>query len=186
MIDDATIKDDDAADDSRETIVIADEDSDNGTAAVKKLRAAFQRAEGEKKDYLDGWQRAKADFINYKKDEARRLEDIAHFVSRGLMMDILPILDSFHLAAAHGATGNGSALLLIQSQLEDALKRRGLEEICVAAGAPFDPEIHESVGEVSVDFSEGSVGDIVQKGYRIQGIVLRPVRVRLAKGGSRE
>ena len=165
-----------------ETTLIPDDDYQKGDTAEKKLRAALKRAEEEKKEYLEGWQRAKADFINYKKDEARRLEDIARFVAKGFLADILPILDSFHLALTYEAPREGgSALLLIRSQLDDTLRKRGLEEITATCGEPFNPELHESLGEVAADFPEGTIGEIVQKGYRAQNAVLRPVRVRLTK-----
>ena len=139
-------------------------------------------------EYLNGWQRAKADFINYKNDEARRLEDTARYMTRSLMQDLFPLLDSFELALKHFGgekTGNESeqekGMLLIRSQLMDILKKRGLEAIALTMGEPFNPEKHEALGEVEADFPSGTIAEEIQKGYTLQGHVLRPARVRVAK-----
>ena len=139
-------------------------------------------------EYLNGWQRAKADLVNYKNDEGRRLEDTARFMSRSLMQDFLPLLDSFELALAHFGTEAGAAggeqekgMLLIRSQMMDILKKRGLEAIAVTVGEMFNPEKHEALGEMESEMPTGSVVEEIQKGYAIKGYVLRPARVRIAK-----
>ena len=150
---------------------------------IKKLKEDFHKCGSEKKEYLDGWQRAKADFINYRNDEGKRMEDMARFVTTGLIQDILPVLDSFDLAVGHGLPSElERGVLLIRSQFEDILKKRGLEQIKVESGDKFDPEKHESIGEVESDKEEGAIAEEVQKGYLLRGRVLRPARVRLSKG----
>lgn len=140
------------------------------------------QCEKEKQEYLAGWQRAKADHINYRKDDAKRFEDMARFVIAGLIQDVLPVLDSFTLALSHGLPPEVErGVLLIRSQFCDILKKRGLEEILIRAGEQFDPEKHESIGEMESEYPSGSIAEEVQKGYYFQGKVLRPVRVRLAK-----
>ena len=146
------------------------------------------RCEQERKEYLEGWQRAKADHINYKKEEAKRLEDIARFITAGLVQDLLPVLDSFELAIrsmpASGAAsdkGHEQGVLLIRTQLLDVLKRRGLELIEVIPGEAFNPERHESIGEVEAKFSPGTVAEEIQKGFTLKGKVVRPSRVRIVK-----
>ena len=140
-------------------------------------------------EYLNGWQRAKADFINYKNDEARRLEDMARYISRSLMEDILPVLDSFDLALKSNGKAEkeivnqhqDNGILLIRSQLLDMLKKRGLELMHVSAGDHFDPAKHEALEEVETELPSGSIVEEIQKGYTLQGRVLRPARVRVAK-----
>lgn len=148
------------------------------------LEEKLQKCEVERKEYLDGWQRAKADYVNYKNEEGRRMEDMARFITAGFVQDILPVLDSFDLAL-HSSKGVAPeverGILLIRTQFEDVLKRRGTEGIKVTPGDIFNPEIHESIGEVDSDFSEGVVAEEVQRGYILRGKVLRPARVRLAK-----
>lgn len=137
-------------------------------------------------EYLNGWQRAKADFINYKNDAGKRLEDTARFMTRSLVTDILPVLDSFDLACQQMEGKQGSeqeikGILLIRSQLLDVLKKRGVEVISLHPGDPFNPELHEALGEVESSFASGVVVEEFQKGYILQGKVVRPARVRVAK-----
>ena len=148
----------------------------------KKLKKELEECSSQKKEYLDGWQRAKADHLNYKKDEGKRFEDLAQFVAHGLIKDLLPVLDSFDLAVGHGmAREVEKGVLLIRSQLEEVLKQRGLEVIKIAAGESFNPERHESMGEIESENPVGTIAEEVQKGYFLRGKVLRPARVRLSK-----
>lgn len=145
----------------------------------------LKKCEQEKKEYLEGWQRAKADLINYKNDEGKRFEDMARFVSSSFLQDILPILDSFDLAVktlgeAH-SDGEMKGMALIRLQLLDMLKKRGLVQIAVAHGEHFNPEKHESVGELDSDVPSGTIAEEIQRGYMLRDRVLRPARVRIAK-----
>lgn len=162
---------------------------------IKKSKEKLASCEKERKEYLEGWQRAKADHINYRNDEGKRFEDMARFVTAGLIQEVLPVLDSFDLALLNFAEQNlgGQALghgiapdvekgvLLIRSQFEDILKKRGLEQVSVAVGEEFNPERHESIGEVESDVPPGKVAEVVQRGYIFRERVLRPARVRIAR-----
>ena len=149
---------------------------------IKKLKEELKRCEAERKEYLEGWQRAKADYINFKKDEGKRFEDMARFVTASIVEEFLPVLDSFDLAFQHGVSKEGEkGIMLIRSQFEDVLRKRGIEEIHVNAGDVFDPAKHESVGELKSEHPPGTIADVVQKGYVFRERVMRPVRVRLAK-----
>lgn len=160
-------------------ISITPEEDDS--SRTEKLKEKLNRCEAEKKEYLDGWQRAKADFINYRKDDGARMEDMARFIVTGLIQDILPVLDSFELGLRNNQQHDERGIELVRLQLLDILKKRGLEELAVAVGDLFNPEMHESIGEVESDAAHGTIAEEVQKGYRMQGKVIRPVRVRLAK-----
>ena len=151
-------------------------------AQIKKLKAELERVEKERKEYLDGWQRAKADFINYKRDETKRLEELRQFLAGGVIAEMIAVLDSFDLALAHTPKEAERGILLIRGQLEDILKRHGLEEVPARVGDPFRPEAHESLGEAETDLPEGTIAEILQKGYMLGGRVVRPVRVKIAKG----
>lgn len=149
---------------------------------IKKQKGQLAACAKERKDYLEGWQRAKADHINYKNDEGKRFEDMARFVTAGLIQEIMPVLDSFDLALGHGLPPEvEKGILLIRSQFEDILKRRGLEEIHVRTGDEFNPEKHESIGEVESQIFAGKIAEVVQRGYMFRDKVLRPARVRIAK-----
>ena len=150
----------------------------------------ISQCEAKAQEYLNGWQRAKADFINYKNEEAKRLEDMARFITRSLVQDLFAVLDSFDMAVKHfGIQGDGNegnteqekGILLIRSQFTDILKKRGLEVITITPGEPFNPEKHEALGEIESNFPAGSVVEEIQKGYALQGHVVRPARVRVGK-----
>ncbi|MBI2639938.1 MAG: nucleotide exchange factor GrpE [Candidatus Sungbacteria bacterium] len=174
------------------TEIVPDEEfsAQDSTEKIKKLKEELKKCDVDKKEYLDGWQRSRAEHINYKKDEGKRFEDMARFIVSGLIGDVLPILDSFDLASQSGRqrpSGDRQkfeeqGILLIRSQLEDILKKRGLSEIAVKADDEFDPSKHESVGEVESEQVEGRIAEIVQRGYAFREKVLRPARVRLSKG----
>lgn len=154
-------------------------------AKIKKLKAELVRSEKERKEYLDGWQRAKADLINYKKEEGRRFEELARFAGTSLIEEILPVLDSFDLAlAGNSDKGMERGIMLIRSQLEDVVRKRGIAVIQVQPGDIFNPEKHESIGEVESDKPAGSIAEAVQRGYELSGRVIRPARVRLVKESS--
>lgn len=167
---------------------------------IKKLKDDLKNCEEEKKEYLEGWQRAKADYINYRKDEQKRFVEMMQFATAGLILEVLPVLDSFAAlenifkgelrlsedergsALKHIPKETEQGILLIRIQLEDILKKQGLEQMKVGVGENFNPELHESIGEIESDMNEGKVAEVVQKGYLFQGKVLRPARVKIAKG----
>ena len=174
--------------------VVPDEDGalPDLQARIKKLKADLARCEKERHEYLDGWQRAKADMINYKKEDGRRMEDLMRFASAALMRELLPVLDALDLAIEsagaaapapapdHGKLEQG--IRIIRSQLTDILKKQGIMEIDVGLGEQFNPEKHESIGEIEThEYAAGSIAEIAQRGYELAGRVIRPARVRLAK-----
>ena len=164
------------------------EEENNKSTSTKKsekdLEGKLTECEKEKKEYLDGWKRAKADFINYKKEEEERL---AHFarMSRGVIIqELINVLDSFDVGVSMNKsdTMEKKGVELIRNQLENILRKYGLEKIKVSAGDKFDPARHEAVSEVESDQPEGTVIEEVEKGYMINGEVLRPAKVKLSKG----
>lgn len=169
---------------STEEEIVPDEEfaGADATKKIKRVKEELTACKKESTEYLDGWQRAKADYANYRKDEARRFEDMARFVVAGLIEDLLPVLDSFDLALGHPLPKEAEhGMLLIRSQIGEVMKKRGVEEIAVKAGEPFNPELHESIGEVATEHPSGTIAEVAQKGYLLRGKVLRPARVRIAK-----
>ena len=188
---------DDNKNENPEVEFVPDEESKNIDVSqrIGKLKEELKKCSNEKKEYLDGWQRAKADFINYKKDDSKRFQEMAQYVAGGLIQDILPVLDSFELALRNNQrpTTNPSitlrasnqqfderGILLIRFQLLDVLKKRGLE-VMNTEGQKFNPEFHESVGEIESDKEEGMITEEIQKGYILNGQVIRPARVKISK-----
>jgi len=153
------------------------------TDLFKDFEERLEKCAKEKEDYLNGWKRAKADLINYQKDEAKRFEEILKFGNMDLTRDLIPVLDSFDLALTmlerEGKAEKG--VYMIRSQLEDALKKRGLERVSVSLGQPFDPNLHESVGEIESEHTPGTIALEIERGYLLNGRVVRPARIKLAK-----
>ncbi len=173
---------------------------------IKRLKAERTACDRERKEYLDGWQRAKADAINYKKDEQRRFEELARYATGDLLLELIGVLDNFDLALGAGAppeadpvrsqtplasadvsahrTSNGveKGIVLIRGQLENVLRKQGVEAMEGTVGEQFNPELHEAIGEEESAAPAGAVARILQKGYRLRGRIIRPARVKLSKG----
>ena len=139
-------------------------------------------------EYLNGWKRAKADLINYQKEEARRLEEVVKYANAGMIKELIGVLDSFDLAISviekDGSTSSPQikGIYMIKSQLEDALKRAGVDKIAVAAVNMFDANFQESVAEAEADQPVGSILEVIEQGYMLHGRVIRPARVKISKG----
>ncbi len=157
-----------------------------GVDEAKVFTEKLEKCEKDKEEYLNGWKRAKADLINYQKEEAKRLEELLKFGNIDLIRDFIPVLDSFDLALTvlekEGKAEKG--IYMIRAQLEDVLKKRGFERMTVAVGNPFDPNLHESVGEIESGEPAGTIAMEVERGYLLNGRVVRPARVKLAKTKS--
>ncbi|OGI27770.1 MAG: nucleotide exchange factor GrpE [Candidatus Moranbacteria bacterium RIFOXYB1_FULL_43_19] len=135
----------------------------------------------EKESALDSWKRCQADFENYKKSQARAQEEFTKFAKMDIISQILPVLDNFEASLAHVPAHSREnkwveGIVYIKKQLEDIFKNNNIEEIEVKAGDKFDPEVHEAVGG---DGKKQKVAKIIQKGYRMNGRILRAVRVEV-------
>ena len=155
--------------------------ADEAVSLQERLAAALKARD----EYLAGWQRAKADFINYKKEEMSHLQEIAKYGSEDLVKDLLVVLDNFDLGlrAMEKNGGVDKGIYLIRSQIEDILKKRGLSKIEVHPGDMFDPSIAEAMLEMASDRPPGTVLEIAEPGYRLHDKVLRAARVIVSKEG---
>ncbi len=147
------------------------------------LEKKLAEAEAKREEYLAGWQRAKADFINYKKEEMKHLEEIARYGSEDLIKDLVSVLDNFDLGL-RSLEKNGpveKGVYLIRSQIEDILRKRGLEKILLKPGDPFDPNNAEALSEVESERPPGTIVEEIEPGYRLHEKVLRAARVIIAK-----
>ena len=140
----------------------------------------------QKEEYLDGWKRERADFLNYKKDEMERIGALMKYANDEMILKLLPILDNFQIAENNISEEakkdeNIRGLLLISKQIKDFLRTQGIEEI-KALGEKFDPNFHEVIQEIQEEGTEsGIIVQEAQKGYLAQGKVLRPTKVKVAK-----
>lgn len=134
-------------------------------------------------EYLDGWRRAKADLLNYQKEEKERMTEIIKFSNEKILSDLVNVLDSFDLGiAAISDQEVKKGILLIKSQMEDILKRYGLEKIESKKGEMFNPELEEVVELKESELEEGKIIDVLTPGYKLNNKILRPVRVVVSKG----
>lgn len=145
----------------------------------------LSKCQKEREEYLDGWKRAKADLINYKKDEAKRFEAIVKFSNEALIGELINVLDSFDLALValevEEDKKTQKGLYLIRQQLEDILRQNSLERIIVSVGQPFDPGLQEAVATIESDKPSGTIIEEVERGYLLNGRLIRPARVKVSK-----
>ncbi len=143
-----------------------------------------EKIKNERDEYLNGWKRAKADLINYQKEEDKRAGEFVKIANAALLLDLIPTFDSFDLAGVAMEKGSAAekGFLMIKSQLLESVKKYGLDKMKVMLGAPFDPLSHESVGEMESSHPPGAVAEIVGQGYTLHGKVIRPAKVKLASG----
>ncbi len=149
--------------------------------AVKKLKEKLKVAEEKAKEYLDGWQRERADVANARRRDEESRKEFVKFVSEGLVMELIPVLDSFDMALAHGS----KEVEPVRKQLLSVLKNHGLEDF-EPMGEGFDPHRHESVGTVSAEKKgdEDKVLEVVQKGYILSGKIIRPAKVKIGQNNG--
>lgn len=151
-------------------------------AKLQKLRDELDTAKKERQEYLDGWQRCKADAVNAKKDAAREGERTHRRATESLLEEIIPVLDSFEMAA-----GSESWLLVdekwrsgmerVRDQLLEVLVRQGVVRYG-AVGDMYDPHLHEAVQEIADGAGEsGSIARILRSGYKSVERVVRPAQV---------
>lgn len=148
----------------------------------KKEPTELEKIAKERDEYLEGWKRAEANLINYKKDELKRLEEIARFGTEDLIKDLIQVLDSFDLGISTLEAGGPveKGIYMIKSQLERILEDRGLKRIKVEVGEKFNPTFHEIIGEVSGG-KPGTIAEELGAGYILYDRVLRPSRVKIFK-----
>lgn len=149
---------------------------------VAKLKAELEKALAEKQEYLDGWQRSKADYVNALKRSADEKQAAEQMGKIRAVETLLPAFDALERAKDHGEVPEG--FLAIAKQLEGAFAALGLEAIG-EVGEPFDPAQHEALAQDAVEEEErdGTVTAVLEKGWRVNGSVIRPAKVRVAHFG---
>lgn len=164
---------------------------DDKNNKLEELKKDLGDAKAKCEEYLNGWKRERADFLNYKKEETERISQLAKYANEEIILKIIPILDNICLAESHvpedlAANDWIQGFLQIKRQLSDFLVKEGIEHIEVL-GKEFDPNFMESVGEASKesgvpDSAEpGIVTEEVQRGYTMHGKLIRAAKVRVTK-----
>ena len=153
---------------------------------IKKLEIKLAEVKEEKEEYLEGWQRARANFINYKKKEKERMQDTINYSNEELLLKILPIFDNLKRAENYIPEEEREkdwvqGITHIKSQFKKFLKEEGIEKI-ETVGKKFDPNIAEAVERVeSKEYESDVVTEEIQPGYKLKDKVLRPAKVKVAK-----
>ncbi len=150
---------------------------------LESLKQKLAETEAKSAENLDGWQRAVAEFQNYKKRMERDREAEKAWMKGELIKKVLPVLDDLERALLNrpdqDAWANG--IELITRKLQSILEAEGIERI-EAEGKVFDPNYHEAISYESAEGIEsGSVIAIIQNGYMLGDRVVRPALVRVAK-----
>ena len=153
---------------------------------VRRLREKLRQCVVEKQEYLDGWQRLKADFVNHKKREEESKAEFLKFAREGLITDILPVLESFHMAFANKESWEKvdpswrNGVEYIHTQLLQILEGHGLTEID-PLGEEFNPNIHTSMGNIETSDATlyHKIAEVLQLGYRLNAKVISSPKVKV-------
>lgn len=139
--------------------------------------------EAELKEKSDRVLRLQADFENFRRRTAKEKEELAAVITQNMLSDLLPLLDNFERALAVEQTDVEAfqkGVEMIHTQLREVMQKHGLEAI-EAEGQPFDPNFHQAVMRVEdADAEDGTITQVLQKGYQAKGRVIRPAMVQVA------
>jgi molecular chaperone GrpE len=151
---------------------------------VSTLEERTALLEKERDEYLNDLKRVAADFENYRKRVARDQEGLVARAHERLVKELLPVLDdlerALEAAAQHEEAKLEEGVRLVHRELVEALAREGLVE--VETDGQFDPHVHEALVSQPSEQEDGSVIEVLQKGYRLGDRVLRPARVVVSQG----
>lgn len=155
---------------------------------LENLKKDLEKATTERDEYLAGWQRAKADFANYKKQSEALMKDFRVMANEGLIEELLPVLSSFEMAFSNKEAWEKAdknwrmGVEHIYSQIKGVLDQNGLKDIN-PIGQKFDANLHEAMKyEPIADMTkENMVISVIEKGYTLGGKLIRPAKVVVAE-----
>ena len=159
----------------------ADAEEGSGTEAEKEAETEAPAAEEKQDPFESKYIRLMAEFQNYKKRTEKEKTDLYSYANEKIMTELLEVLDNFERALEQEA-GDGfkEGMELIFTQLTNVLTKAGLAEI-TALGEDFDPNVHNAVmAEETEEYESGKVSGVMQKGYTLNGKVIRPSMVKVA------
>ncbi len=154
---------------------------------IKKLKETLKKAEGEKKEYLDGWQRARADIANLQKEMDVQKKKSRELGIESIAYDMLSVIDSFESAMKNREAWEAIdknwriGVEYIKSQAEKVLADYNVKPITIEIGSVFNPDTCEPAQTIETDdeTKKHTVESIIQTGYMINDRVLRHVRVSI-------
>ena len=151
-----------------------------------ELSERLEQVEVERDEYLADLKRVAAEFENYRKRAMRDQESLVARAHERLVKELLPVLDdlerALEAAAEHEEAKLEEGVRLVHREIRDALAKEGLVEI--ETNGRFDPHVHEALLTQPSAEDEGSIIEVIQKGYRLGDRVVRPARVVISQGAS--
>jgi len=159
-----------------------------GEDELAVLTAALSEAEARAAEYLDGWQRARAEFANYRRRQEQQRQQMQVAAKASVLVQLLPVMDDLKRAleaVPEESEENPwlSGVEQVQRKWQAALERVGLSVLPVEAGDAFDPNVHEALThEPCAEVEAGKIIQVVQPGYEVDDTVLRPALVRVSSG----
>jgi molecular chaperone GrpE len=176
-----------------ENIAAEQEEAESGEiveepSLEEQLQAELSQAQVETKEYQERYLRTLADMENLRKRTQREKEDLAKFANENILKEVLPVIDNLERAVEHAEAADGTEGLLegVQmtlTQFAQVLERFNVE-VVDAIGQAFDPNLHQAMGQVESDQPVNSVVQQLQKGYQLNGRLLRPAMVLIAKAAA--
>lgn len=157
---------------------------------LARLERELSATQAQASEYLDGWQRAQAEFANYRKRQDAEREQRRQMSNAALLSRVLPIVDDLERAAETLPEGLRNltwieGVFLILRKLEMVLESEGVQPI-LTEGQAFDPIYHEAVTYEEADgYEDGQIIGEVQRGYLLGTRVIRPALVRVARARPR-
>lgn len=168
--------------------VVSLEEEGNPKETIKKLREQLRKCGEEKQEYLTGWQRAKADFINARKRDEESQKEFIKFAKEDVVVEILPVLQSFEMAMGNKEAWEKAdknwrtGVEYICTQLKQILEAQGLKEVN-PIGLDFDPLRDEAIEYLPVEKENehNKIVSVIQKGYLFNGKSVQPPRVKVGE-----
>lgn len=166
-----------------------DENVSNQTVAAS-VPDEIENLKKQCEEYLNGWKRAKADYINFQKDQEKHAKELASIASMGAVMQVIPTLENFRKAFIQVPDQMKESpwvkgIEQIYKQLKDALKTMGVEEYTGLVGNVFDPALHQAVGQEYIEAKEeDAITQEISAGYKLHGHVIIPAGVIVNKKPS--
>ena len=160
----------------------------NANAANEPTQNELEECKKQSGEYLNNWKRERADFINYKKDEAKRVGEFVKFANENMILEFLDAIDDLYTA---NKQLNNEGLTQTVKKIENLLKKYGVEKI--KTDGQFNPEFLEAVSatefldplkqgqETTPGEDGGEKIEEVRAGYTMHGKVIRPARVKIIK-----
>ncbi len=152
--------------------------------SIEGLRARLEEEREKAQGFMQSWQRAAADYQNFKRRVEEDRSESARFANRALVINVLPLFDDLDRALSNVDPELAEAtwvdgIRLIHRKFAQLIEMAGAEEIA-AEGEIFDPELHEAVAHVPGD--ENKVMAVTEKGYKLGDRLVRPAKVVVGQG----